>query len=130
MPKTKGVKSSGGGLSFLWIMLLLYVGGILAGFVLPSFAGAFSDNGWFTGLLTGIIQMALLTVLGFASGGKLGLTTILFGGIIIFVGGIVGGYAAGYLNLSGWFNTILILLVQSLILGFAGFTGRGKPKLK
>jgi hypothetical protein len=58
------------------------------------------------------------------------LMTILVGGIIVFGGGILGGFLAGYLNLSGWFNTILVLLVQSFILGFAGFTGRGKPKLK
>ena len=85
-------------------------------------------GGWAEGIVIGIIQALLLSVFGVLTG-KMGLWNLVIVAIVIFVGGIVGGIAAGYFSLTGLYATIIILAIQTLILSFAGFLG-GKPSLK
>ena len=97
-------------------------GSILAGYLLPLLP--FTIDGWMQGILVGIIQVAILVFLGVVA--SHGLFPILIGGIVIFVGGIIGGFISGYLGFTGWYATILISFVQVAVLMLTGFVKGSK----
>jgi len=113
--------------SFVLTMVFLYIGAFLAGFIVPMFA---ANVGYWAGIFTGVIQVLLLSVFGVLSK-KMGFVELATGGIVIFIGGILGGLAASYLNFQGIYATVIILAIQSMILTFTGFIkGGGKtPKI-
>lgn len=113
--------------SFVLTMVFLYIGAFIAGFIVPMFA---ANTGYWSGIFTGVIQVLILSVFGVFSK-KMGFVELLTGGIVIFVGGILGSMAAGYLSFTGIYATVLILAIQTMMLLFTGFLkgGGGKPKL-
>jgi len=114
--------------SFIFIMVLLYLGGFIGGY-LQNWIPFFATGGWIGGILLSMVQMVLITVVGLATG-KLSFSTIIIGGIVIFVGGIVGSYLSGFVNLSGLYATVLTLAVQTVILMFMGLVrGGGKTPI-
>ena len=117
-------------MNFVFIIVLLYVGGFIGGY-LGNYIPFFATGGWIGGILLAMVQMVLLAVVGLATG-KLGLWTVILGGVVIFVGGIIGGYLTDFVNLSGLYATVLTLAVQTMILMFMGLVrgGGGKTPLK
>ena len=112
--------------SFIFVMVLLYIGGFVGGYI-QNIIPFFASGGWIGGILLGMVQMVLLAVVGLATG-KLGFWTIIFGGIVIFVGGILGSYLTSFVNLSGLYATVLTLAVQTVILMFMGLVRGGGGK--
>jgi len=108
--------------SIAFIMICLFIGGFVStAFILPMIPQA---QGIFAGIITGMIQMLILLVFGLAS--KTGFWGILWGSIMLLIGGILGGFITNYLALTGWFATITVLLVQAIILLFTGIAkGKG-----
>ena len=102
--------------TYIITMGLLFLGGFVAGYIIPWIP---SSNPLVTGILTGIIQMTIIAFFGFASG-KLDLLNVIIGGILIFIGGIAGGYLVSYLALTGYVATIIVLVVQVLFLSALG----------
>jgi hypothetical protein len=109
--------------NFVFIMVLLYVGGLLGGYILPMVPMA---TGWLGSILLGMIQIALISIVGMASG-KLSLWTIVLGGVVVFVGGILGGFVSDFIGMTGLYATIVTLAVQTAVLMMMGFVkGSGK----
>ena len=81
-------------------------------------------EGWTAGIFTGFIQMIVLAFFGLT--GKMNLWTILIGGLIIFAGGLLGGFVAGLIGLSGLFATVVILAIQVIVLSMMGYVKGGK----
>ncbi len=127
MPKKTVTAAKGG--NVLAIMGALLLGAILAGIIVPAIGGQWGISGWVSGFITAIIQM-LIVVVAIGTLGKLGIVEILLGAVVIFVGGIVGGWLSGYLTLTTQVQTLLIVLVQSALLLAMGFTGKGKAAVK
>ena len=108
---------------FLLTFVGLFAGSLLAGYLLPMLP--ITLDGWLLGILIGMVQMVVLVILGVTAGR--GLMPILIGGILIFIGGILGGLLTGYMNLTGWYATIAVLFVQILVLMLTGFIKGAKP---
>ena len=114
--------------AFAFTMVLLYIGGLVANFLVPYLP--FSE-GYISGIVIGMVQMLMIVVFGLATR-KFDLWSILTGGIIIFIGGLLGGMLVGYIKLDGLAATILVLAVQTAILmtfGLIKSRGKSKPKL-
>lgn len=110
-------------MGIVFTMAILWIGGFIVGsFLLPMLP---SITGWMAGIFTGIIQMALLAFLGMTTG-KMHLTSILIGGLIIFAGGFIGGILVSIFGLTDIFATITILLIQTIMLSFTGYAAKGK----
>jgi hypothetical protein len=126
-----GIKGKGALAEIIMITGLLALGALLAGIIVPTLFGTFSISGWVSGFITAIIQ-ALIVVFALAFA-KIGIVQIIIGGVIIFVGGIVGGFICGYIGVSTQIQTLLILVIQAALLVAMGFSGKGKsalPKIK
>jgi len=105
--------------TLIFLIVALYLGGFLAGFIIPYFGAIAVTTGWILGILTGIIQM-LVIILLLGSTGKLSIWTLTIGGLIIFIGGIFGGFIADFVPVTGLVATLLILVVQSAALIMTG----------
>lgn len=105
-------------------MVVLYLGAMFAGIMLPMLPLGF--GGWAEGLMIALIQALILSVVGIVTG-KLGFWNIAVCTGAIFAGGILGGFIAGYISLTGIFATVVVLAIQTIILMWAGLLkGRGK----
>jgi hypothetical protein len=105
-------------------MVALYVGTLISLFIIPVIP--WPIYGLLQALLVGVIQMSILMVLGLLTG-KTSIWTILIGGFIIIVSGMVGGYIADVVTASHHIpNAIIIVGVQTLALMVFGFVGKGK----
>ena len=100
-------------------------GSLLASWILPLIP--FALDGWMQGVLIGIIQVVILIGLGVVA--SRGIFPILIGGLVIFVGGIIGGFISGYLGFTDWYATILIAFVQVVALMLAGFVKGSKAAI-
>ena len=103
-------------------VIALFIGGFLASWILPMMP--ITLEGWSAGIFTGFIQMIMLAIFGLT--GKMNIWTILLGGLIIFAGGLLGGFVAGLLGLSGLFATVIILAIQAIVLAMMGYVRGGK----
>lgn len=105
-------------------MAVLWIGGILGGFVVAYLP--FTGSAWIDALIIGIIQIALLGVIGTTSG-KLTLWTLIFGFILILIGGLLGGFLVDFIGYTDrlW-NPAIILFVQTAMLMMFGIIGKGK----
>ncbi len=102
---------------FLFAFAGLFAGSILAGFIVPLIPIELS--GWMQGIFIGIVQMVILVMLGAVA--SRGLMPVLIGGILIFIGGIIGGFVSGIFGFTDWYGTIIVLFVQVLVLMFTGY---------
>ncbi len=117
---------TGNAFSWIWVMLILFVGSLVGGFITPMLP--FSEIPWINGIVAGIISFIIIAVIGMTTH-KLDFMTIIIGGALVFVGGILGGYISGMIGLEGWFQTALTLFLQTMLLMLTGYVkGRG-PKL-
>lgn len=96
--------------NFVFLMLFLWIGGFVASMAIGFVP--FAGNPYVAGIFTGVIQILIITVLGFATG-KLDFMTILIGGVVCFIGSLLGGLAASMIGFSGIVATILVLAVQA-----------------
>jgi len=112
----------------VYTMILLYVGGIIGGFLITSLPLAVGGNSWILGFLISLVQAIFLSVFGFLTS-RLNITTLIISGLVIFVGGLLGAYLGGFLGLTGLYLTIMVLIVQTLILSFTGYL-KGGPRVK
>ena len=104
--------------TFIIMIALLSLGAMIAGFVLEYLA--FGWEGWVAGLLTAIIQIGIIALAGSLSK-TLDLGTILMGGVIIFIGGLAGGFICGYMGFTTYIASLLSLVVQAAFLIGFGF---------
>lgn len=111
--------------SFIWIIVILLVGGFLGNFFI-NWSGF--GTSWMQGLIIAFVQAILLAVFGILMG-KAGIMQIIYATVAIFVGGILGGLLIEYLAVTGLFQTFVVLAIQSVILIFTGLAGKGKLKL-
>lgn len=113
--------------SIVLAIVALWLGGFVAGYIVPMIPVTTS---WVPQILTAMIQIIVLTVFGLVAG-KQDIMTLVIGGLIIFVAGIAGNFFVGFANLAGFYATIVILVIQTVALMWAGYLGKGtKPKLK
>jgi len=110
--------------AFIFTMIMLYIGGFFAAIIIPMIPIS-GMNGWVEGILTGVIQAIFLAVFGLLAG-KLDLWNLLTSGVVIFIGSILGGIIAGFVDTSGFYATIIILAVQTAILSFTGLSAKGR----
>lgn len=113
------MKFSWSGLVFL--MIFLYLGGLLSAFIMPFFG---SPTGYYGGFITGIIQVLILAIFGVLV--SVDLMKIIIGAVMILLGGLFGGIIAETLGLVGFSQTIVILALQSIMLMATGLT-KEKP---
>jgi hypothetical protein len=116
--------------NFIFIIILLGIGAFAGNWLLGNYAPQY-QTGWIGGILLGLIQMLILTLLGMATG-KLSITLLLFGALVIFAGAMIGGWLTGYLNLTGIFATIIVFAIQAVLLSVTGIakgSGSGMTKL-
>ena len=110
--------------SFVFTMVLLYVGGFASTYITPMLP----LEGWVTGLVTAMIQVLILGLAGILTK-QFDLVMLLVCGIAIFIGGIVGGLVASWMGMTGLMSTIILLAIQTLILSLTGYMKRGKSKI-
>jgi len=110
---------------FVLTFIGLFIGSLLAGFIVPMLP--LQLDGWLLGILIGIVQMIILVFLGVVASHSI--IQIGIGGILIFVGSILGGFLVGYINLTGWYATIAILFVQMIVLMLTGFIKGSKAAI-
>ena len=122
--KTFGGTSKVGGWTFVITMLLLYVGRFVGSFILAN-APLNINNAWAQGFIIALVQAALL-VLANVLAMKGSLVDILIAALLIFAGGILGGYLAAYLNFTGLYATVVMLIIQTLLLSLTGYLRGGK----
>jgi len=104
---------------------ILWFGGMLGGFVV-SYMPWSSGSAWIDGLIIGMVQVALLGLIGLTSG-KISLWTLLFGAILIIIGGIAGGFLVDMVGFSDPLGaTAIVLIVQTAMLMTFGIVGKGK----
>jgi len=104
--------------TFIVMMGLLALGSMIAGFFLEFLA--LGLTGWIAGLFTAIVELLIIAVAGFMSK-TLDLPTVLIGGIVIFIGGLAGGFLSGYMQFTGYIASLLALIVQAALLIAVGF---------
>jgi hypothetical protein len=97
--------------SFVVLVILLFVGGIVAGFFLPYVP---VTEGWQKGIVMGMIQIVILAVFGFLI--KFSLWNVLIGGFILMIGAVLGGYIVDLVGVTDVIATFLTLTVQALML--------------
>jgi hypothetical protein len=113
--------------SIVLAIVALWLGGFVAGYIVPMIP---ITTSWVPQILTAMIQIIVLTIFGLVAV-KQDIMTLVIGGLIIFVAGIVGNFFVGFANLAGFYATIVILVIQTVVLMWAGYLGKGtKPKLK
>ena len=110
--------------ALIFTMVFLYIGGFLAGILLPTIG--WTTSGIYGGLITALIQVIVLAFLGLIV--KLDIWKLLIGVVMILVGGIIGGMVAEAINIGGFYSTFVVLGIQSACLLFTGVI-KGKPKL-
>ena len=110
---------------FVLTFIGLFIGSLLAGFIVPMLP--LQLDGWLLGILIGIVQMIILVFLGVVASHSI--IQIGIGGILIFIGSILGGFLVGYINLTGWYATIAILFVQMIVLMLTGFIKGSKAAI-
>ena len=104
------------GSSFIFTIIFLYIGAFLAGLILNVFQ--LSSAGWTGGLLIGLIQVAVLGLVGIMA--KFDLWTILIGAFMVFIGGVVGGLVAEFFGAVDLVGLIIVLVCQTLLLMATG----------
>lgn len=102
-------------------MALLWVGGFVAGYIVPLIPQA---TGFFALILAGVIQIVIVGLFG-ALGKKLDLYSVVVGALVIFVGAMIGSYLATTINITGLFSTVVILAIQTLLLSMMGIIKGG-----
>jgi len=107
-------------------MAILFVGAMFGGMFIPWIDVALDP--WVNGIVIALIQALFLSVFGIVTG-KIKLFSIVVLGFVIFLGGLVGGIVAGYIGFGGIYATIVILAIQTIILSFMGFIGKGKASI-
>jgi hypothetical protein len=113
--------------SIVLAIVALWLGGFVAGYIVPMIP---TTTPWVPAIITAMIQIIVLTVFGLVAG-KQDIMTLVVGGLLIFVAGIAGNFFTSYANLTGFYATIVVLVVQTVALMWAGYLGKGsKPKLK
>lgn len=112
--------------NFVVTLALLGLGGLFAGLLVPLLPFA-PTNFWIAGLLTGIIQVLVLSA-GGALLGKLDLWNVMIGGIVCFIGSIAGAWVTSYLTFTGGFAQIVALGIQTLLLLIFGLV-KGQKKV-
>ncbi|MDH5481592.1 MAG: hypothetical protein OEY22_01740 [Candidatus Bathyarchaeota archaeon] len=111
--------------SFIVIILFLYLGGLFGMLVISALP---SLPAYVQGILIAVLQMAILSFTIVMA--KRDLMTLLWGGILIFIGGLTGGFISQYLDITQ-FVTFIVLAIQSILLIIAGFTkGQKTPIAK
>jgi hypothetical protein len=103
---------------FIIMIALLSLGATVAGFMLQFFA--LGLTGWIAGLFVAIIEILVIALAGTLSK-TMDIGTILIGGIIIFIGGLAGGFICGYMQFTGYVASLLSLVVQAALLIGLGF---------
>ena len=114
--------------TIFFVAIVLYFGGFIAGFVVDYLP--FMEDVWIKGIAIGMIQVAVLALVGLTSG-KLGLWMLLIGSIVILVTGMIGGYVAGWLGFTGLFATFVIVIIQSIgLIAMGTVKGKATPSIK
>lgn len=113
--------------TIIMTMAVLWLGGMVGGFVIAYIP--FTGSALIDALIIGMIQVALLGFIGLASG-KLTIWTLILGGILIFIGGIVGGFIVNFTGFSdAMWTTGIVLFTQTGMLMIFGIVGKGKAPI-
>ena len=112
--------------SFIWVFIMIWIGGIIAGFITPLIP-QIAISGWNLGIITAFIQVLILAFVGILI--KMDLWTLLVSTVLLFVGGLFGGLIAQYFVAFGLWNTIIIIAVQTIFLMLTGFVKKS-PSIK
>jgi len=107
-------------------MAILFIGAMFGGMFIPWIN--ISLDPWVHGIVIAIIQGLLLAIFGIVTG-KLQLSVVFILGSVIFVGGLIGGFVAGWIGFGNIYATVVILAIQTMILTLTGFIGRGKTPI-
>ncbi len=112
--------------TFVRTLALLSLGGLFAGLLVPLMPYA-STNFWIAGLLAGIIQVLVLSAGGVLLG-NLDLWNVMVGGLVCFIGSIIGAWATSYLTFTGGIAQVVALAIQALLLLIFGLV-KGQKKV-
>lgn len=113
--------------TFIITLVLLWIGGIAAGLLL-GYIPLNINNAWVAAFLMALVQAVILSLAGVLTG-KMSLMPLIIAAVLIFMGGLLGGFICSYVDLSGLYATIVVLVVQTGLLSLTGHVGGGKFRL-